>query len=56
MAAPSRPQPWRIVDTIRATLGRGRATLRRLRPATRLLEDLPEDGQQKAKERLGRAT
>jgi hypothetical protein len=38
MAAPSRPQPRRIVDTIRATLGRGRATLRRLRPATRLLE------------------
>jgi hypothetical protein len=38
MAAPSRPQPQRIVDTIRATLGRGRATLRRLRPATRLRE------------------
>jgi Rho termination factor, N-terminal domain len=38
MAAPSRQQPRRIVDTIRATLGRGRATLRRLRPATRLRE------------------
>lgn len=37
MAAPSRPQPQRIA-AIRATLGRGRATLRRLRPATRLRE------------------
>ena len=43
MAAPSRPQPQRngrslprrIVDTIRATLGRGRATLGRMRPINR---------------------
>jgi hypothetical protein len=43
MAAPSRPQPQRndrplrrrIIDTIRATIGRGRATLRRMRPIDR---------------------
>lgn len=49
MAAPSRPQPQRngrsarkrIVGTIRATLGRGRATVRRRRPINRLRGNAP---------------
>jgi hypothetical protein len=58
-AAPSRPQPQssgrslprRIVDTIRATLGRGRATLGRMRPINRPHGQAPRQA-----DRVGRHT
>jgi hypothetical protein len=62
MAAPSRPQPQRngrslprrIVDTIRATLGRGRATLARMRPINRPRGQAPRQADAVGKHTPGR--
>ena len=62
MAAPSRPQPQRngrslprrIVDTIRATLGRGRATLGRMRPSNRPRRQAPRQADAAGKHTPGR--
>jgi hypothetical protein len=62
MAAPNRPQPQRnghpprrrIVDTIRATLGRGRAALRHMRPTNRRRGKTPRQADATGKDTPGR--
>jgi hypothetical protein len=62
MAAPSRPQSRRngrstrkhIVDTIRATLGRGRATVRHMWPINRLRGNAPRQSDTVGKHTPGR--
>jgi Rho termination factor, N-terminal domain len=62
MAAPNRPQPQRnghpprrrIVDTIRATLGRGRAAVSHMRPTNRRVGKAPRQADATGKHTPGR--